>query len=59
MQRLLPGSRLVTLDDDYSHGVFASRGDACVDDTVAAYLVRATVPRADVRCTGPGLPAPR
>ncbi|MCT9081771.1 alpha/beta hydrolase [Streptomyces fulvoviolaceus] len=58
LRRLLPGSRLVTLDDDYSHGVFASRGNACVDDTVAAYLVDGTVPTADVRCTGPGLPEP-
>jgi pimeloyl-ACP methyl ester carboxylesterase len=56
--RPLPGSRLVTLDDDYSHGVFASRGDACVDDTVAACLLNGTVPAADVRCTGPGLPVP-
>ncbi|MFG3371133.1 alpha/beta hydrolase [Streptomyces sp. NPDC048156] len=40
----LPGSRLVTLHDDYVHGVFASRGDACVDSTVAAYLVDGTVP---------------
>ncbi|MFD5127976.1 alpha/beta hydrolase [Streptomyces olindensis] len=59
LQRLLPGSRLVTLDDDYSHGVFASRGDACVDGTAAAYLVDGTVPAANVRCQGPGLPAPK
>jgi pimeloyl-ACP methyl ester carboxylesterase len=59
LQRLLPGSRLVTLDDDYSHGVFASRGNTCVDDTVAAYLVRGDVPSANVRCTGPGLPTAR
>ncbi|WP_217712308.1 alpha/beta hydrolase [Streptomyces sp. NA02950] len=57
MRRLLPGSRLVTLDDDYSHGVFASRGNACVDDTTAAYLVDGAAPTADVRCAGPGLPA--
>ncbi|MBH1937311.1 alpha/beta fold hydrolase [Streptomyces sp. AV19] len=56
MRSVLPGSRLVTLTDDYSHGVFASRGNACVDDAVAAYLVDGTVPDADVRCTGPGLP---
>lgn len=56
LRELLPGSRLITLDDDYSHGVFASRGNACVDDTVAAYLVDAAVPGTDVRCTGPGLP---
>ncbi|MFC9509390.1 alpha/beta hydrolase [Streptomyces sp. NPDC057002] len=59
LRRLLPGARLVTLENDYSHGVFASRGDACVDDTVAAYLVRGTVPSADVRCAGPGLPTVR
>ncbi|NEA97825.1 alpha/beta hydrolase [Streptomyces sp. SID13726] len=57
LRELLPGSRLVTLDDDYSHGVFASRGNGCVDGTVAAYLLDGTVPAADVRCAGPGLPA--
>ncbi|HEY8986587.1 MAG TPA: alpha/beta fold hydrolase, partial [Streptomyces sp.] len=57
LRRLLPGSRIVTLDDDYSHGVFASRGNACVDGTVAAYLLDGDVPAADVRCAGPGLPA--
>ncbi|MEW2029179.1 alpha/beta hydrolase [Streptomyces roseifaciens] len=56
MQRVLPGSRLVTLENDYSHGVFASRGNACVDDAVAAYLVDGTVPGKDLRCQGPGLP---
>ncbi|MFI1434546.1 alpha/beta hydrolase [Streptomyces lydicus] len=56
LRRLLPGSRLVTLDKDYSHGVFASRGNACVDTTAAAYLVHGTTPKADVNCTGPGLP---
>lgn len=57
LRRLLPGSRLVTLDNDYSHGVFASRGNTCVDDTAAAYLVDGRLPAADVRCAGPGLPA--
>ncbi|PWI13273.1 protease [Streptomyces sp. Act143] len=56
LRHVLPGSRLVTLDDDYSHGVFASRGNACVDRAAAAYLVDGTVPTTDVRCTGPGLP---
>ncbi|MDX3450896.1 alpha/beta hydrolase [Streptomyces sp. ME02-8801-2C] len=56
LRRLLPGSRLVTLDSDYSHGVFASRGNACVDSTAAAYLVDGRVPPEDVRCAGPGLP---
>lgn len=56
LRRLLPGSRLVTLLDDYSHGVFASRGNACVDTAAAAYLVDGTVPAADVHCAGGGLP---
>jgi len=58
MSRRLPGSRVVTLHDDYSHGVFASRGNACVDGTAAAYLVDGSVPSRDVHCPGPGLPAP-
>ncbi|WP_406214103.1 alpha/beta hydrolase [Streptomyces decoyicus] len=58
LQRRLPGSRLVSLHHDYSHGVFASRGNGCVDGTAAAYLVDGTVPAADVHCSGPGLPTP-
>ncbi|WKX68791.1 alpha/beta hydrolase [Streptomyces sp. XD-27] len=58
LRRTLPGSRLVTLYDDYSHGVFASRGNVCVDAAAAAYLVGGSVPAADVRCQGPGLPEP-
>ncbi|MER5936292.1 alpha/beta hydrolase [Streptomyces sp. NPDC001928] len=56
LRELLPGSRLITLENDYSHGVFASRGNGCVDGAVAAYLVDGRVPEADVRCSGPGLP---
>ncbi|MET9834164.1 alpha/beta hydrolase [Streptomyces sp. NPDC006385] len=56
LREVLPGSRLVTLEDDYSHGVFASRGNTCVDGAVGAHLVDGTVPAADVRCSGPGLP---
>ncbi|WP_217213319.1 alpha/beta hydrolase [Streptomyces sp. AC550_RSS872] len=58
LRQVLPGSRLVVLDDDYSHGVFASRGNGCVDGTVAAYLVDGVVPEADAWCAGPGLPTP-
>lgn len=56
MRRELPGSRLVTLHDDYSHGVFASRKNDCVDGTVTAYLVDGEAPDSDVGCEGPGLP---
>ncbi|MCD9589917.1 alpha/beta hydrolase [Streptomyces sp. 8ZJF_21] len=59
LRRLLPGSRLVTLHQDYSHGVFASRGNPCVDGAAAAYLVDGALPAADVHCAGPGLPEPR
>ncbi|MCZ4612402.1 alpha/beta hydrolase [Streptomyces sp. Lzd4kr] len=59
LRKLLPGSRLVTLENDYSHGVFASRGNACVDGAVAAYLVDGVVPGSDVRCGGAGLPEVR
>ncbi|GAA2673889.1 alpha/beta hydrolase [Streptomyces lunalinharesii] len=57
LRPLLPGSRLITLHDDYSHGVFASRGNTCVDATTAAYLTDGTLPTEDVHCAGPGLPA--
>ncbi|WP_406346489.1 alpha/beta hydrolase [Streptomyces sp. NBC_00648] len=59
LRKRLPGSRLVTLHDDYSHGVFASRGNSCVDGAAAAYLVDGTVPSTDVHCVGPGLPGLR
>ncbi|WP_413798012.1 alpha/beta hydrolase [Streptomyces iranensis] len=58
LRHRLPGSRLVTLHQDYSHGVFASRGNPCVDGAAAAYLVEGRLPAADVHCTGPGLPEP-
>ncbi|MEC4020417.1 alpha/beta fold hydrolase [Streptomyces sp. H27-D2] len=58
LRRRLPGSRLVTLHDDYSHGVFASRGNACVDGAAGSYLVGGEVPPRDVHCAGPGLPEP-
>ncbi|UKY47637.1 alpha/beta fold hydrolase [Streptomyces inhibens] len=58
LRRRLPGSRLITLHHDYSHGVFASRGNACVDGAAAKYLVDGVVPSTDVHCLGPGLPSP-
>jgi pimeloyl-ACP methyl ester carboxylesterase len=58
MQAALPGSRMITLHDSYSHGVFASQRSTCVDATAANYLVHGVVPPADVHCPGPGLPTP-
>ncbi|WP_235883970.1 alpha/beta hydrolase [Saccharopolyspora elongata] len=57
MQAVLPGSRMVVLRNGYSHGVFASQQNPCVDQTTAAYLVAGTVPPRDVDCQGLGLPA--
>ncbi|MGR3937496.1 alpha/beta hydrolase [Streptomyces sp. BRA346] len=51
-------ARGATLHQDSSHGVFASRGNACVDRTAAAYLVDGRLPAGDVHCTGPVLPEP-
>ncbi|WP_338895145.1 alpha/beta hydrolase [Streptomyces sp. TG1A-60] len=55
LSRLLPGSRLVALDNDYSRGVFASRGNACTGDTAAAYPINGRW-AAGVPVQGPGLP---
>jgi pimeloyl-ACP methyl ester carboxylesterase len=55
-QQALPGSRLVTEIDGYSHGVFADQHDQCVDDAVADYLLTAALPHEDLNCPGPGLP---
>jgi pimeloyl-ACP methyl ester carboxylesterase len=54
--RALPGSRLVTEIEGYSHGVFSSQHDRCVDDAVADYLLNAALPHEDRDCPGPGLP---
>ncbi|SHF06287.1 alpha/beta hydrolase fold [Streptoalloteichus hindustanus] len=60
MRRALPDSRMITLAGGYSHGVFASQRNTCVDETAAAYLVRGALPAHDLRCTGTGsgLPTP-
>ena len=56
MQALLPGARMVLLRDSYSHGVFASQRNSCVDDAAADYLLTGSVPAGDRVCQGPGLP---
>ncbi|MER0243654.1 alpha/beta hydrolase [Streptomyces sp. HSW2009] len=53
----LPGARLVTLRNDYAHGVFASRGNPCVDRAVTGYLLAGALPATDLSCRGAGLPA--
>ncbi|SFS31011.1 alpha/beta hydrolase [Saccharopolyspora flava] len=56
MQARLPGSRMVLLHESYSHGVFASQRNSCVDDAAAHYLLTGALPAGDVDCRGPGLP---
>ncbi|GAB3698733.1 alpha/beta hydrolase [Saccharopolyspora tripterygii] len=56
MQAVLPGARMALLHDSYSHGVFASQRNSCVDDTAAHYLLTGELPASDVECRGPGLP---
>ncbi|MBQ0924492.1 alpha/beta hydrolase [Saccharopolyspora endophytica] len=56
MQARLPGPRMVTLHDSYSHGVFASQRNPCVDDAAANYLLTGELPADDLDCQGPGLP---
>jgi pimeloyl-ACP methyl ester carboxylesterase len=48
---LLANSRLVTLRGAQKHLIFAVYGSACVDATVADYLVGGALPAEDVTCT--------
>jgi pimeloyl-ACP methyl ester carboxylesterase len=50
MHRALTGSRLITLDDVRTHGVYGFWGSACVDDTVNGYLRTGVLPARDVTC---------
>ncbi|GIJ46941.1 alpha/beta hydrolase [Virgisporangium aliadipatigenens] len=50
--RALKGSRLVTLEGAYNHTVFGIVDNACVDDTVLAYLLGGALPAANVTCAG-------
>ncbi|MFI6155607.1 alpha/beta hydrolase [Kitasatospora sp. NPDC051170] len=48
---MLPGSRLLTLQGANQHGLYGIYGNACVDDTVTAYLATGRLPRTDATCT--------
>ncbi|MFJ3216727.1 alpha/beta hydrolase [Kitasatospora sp. NPDC086801] len=47
---MLPGSRLVTLDGAFQHATFGVYGNACVDDSVNAYLATGRLPGTDRTC---------
>ncbi|MFE4515717.1 alpha/beta hydrolase [Kitasatospora sp. NPDC056783] len=51
LRRLLPGSRLLTLRGADQHGLYGTYGNACVDDTVNAYLASGRLPDTDPVCT--------
>lgn len=53
----LPSAHLVTVQDEGDHGLYAA-GNACVDDTVNAFLLEGVAPGGDVTCEGTGIPAP-
>ncbi|MED7949240.1 alpha/beta fold hydrolase [Streptomyces sp. BE303] len=48
---LLPGSRLLTLKGANRHALYGMYGNACVDDTVNAYLASGRLPKGDRTCT--------
>lgn len=55
--RKTPGSRLLTVVDEYSHAAFNLMGNACVDSIGRDWLINGRLPRRDVSCQGSPLPA--
>lgn len=53
LHRALTGSRLVTLQDAYLHGVYFA-GSTCADTAADRYLRDGVLPRTDIRCTRDG-----
>ncbi|HTI28163.1 MAG TPA: alpha/beta hydrolase [Kutzneria sp.] len=51
-------SRLLTVQGQGDHGVYASTGNACVDNTVESFIVDGVVPPRDSSCAGVPLPVP-
>ncbi|MFE0074795.1 alpha/beta hydrolase [Nonomuraea sp. NPDC059023] len=44
MHRALTGSRMITLNGAYRHGVYAAEGNTCVDTKVTRYLLDGVLP---------------
>jgi pimeloyl-ACP methyl ester carboxylesterase len=55
LAKIFTGSRLISLDADGHTG--HGRGSACVDDAVDAYLLKGTLPSADLSCDLAGISA--
>jgi hypothetical protein len=51
-------SRLLTVQGQGDHGVYASTGNSCVDNTVESFIVDGVVPPRDSSCAGVPLPVP-
>ncbi|MEU3354389.1 alpha/beta fold hydrolase [Streptomyces sp. NPDC037389] len=46
-----PSSRMITVTDSFRHAVYgADYGNACVNDTINAYLASGNLPPADLKC---------
>lgn len=50
LHRALTGSRMVTVDGAFRHGVYLSEGMSCADAVVNRYLLDGVLPAADVTC---------
>jgi hypothetical protein len=55
LAKIFTGSRLISLDGDGHTG--HGRGSACVDDAVDAYLLKGTLPSANLSCDLEGVSA--
>ncbi|MFI6925740.1 alpha/beta hydrolase [Nonomuraea spiralis] len=55
MHRALTGSRMITLNGAFRHGVYLAAGNACVDTKVTSYLVDGVLPGKDVTCGRPAV----
>jgi pimeloyl-ACP methyl ester carboxylesterase len=50
MHHALRGSRMITLDNAFRHGVYLAAGNTCVDTTVEDYLLAGALPGSDLTC---------
>jgi pimeloyl-ACP methyl ester carboxylesterase len=51
-------SRLLSVPGQGNHGVYATNGNTCVDNTVESYIVDGVVPAHDLTCPAVPLPGP-
>ncbi|EME58828.1 alpha/beta hydrolase [Amycolatopsis decaplanina] len=50
LRRALTGSRMVTLDGAFRHGIYLFDATSCVTEAVESYLLGGALPRTDVTC---------